>query len=190
MTADRNGAPRDDESDPDGTPWWASQDPAGHGGDRGSKHGEHVRPAWMDAVEALDGAVRAAARSARAAQERVSDARDGLGGRVDGVPGQGPDDDGLGGGSGGGSGGGAGGSGGSGGGGGIPAGHQHGAIDAYCHICPVCALLRALEDVKPEVLVHLSEAARHLTLAAKAVVDSQAERAGGTDDLEEIPFDE
>lgn len=124
-------------------------------------------------MEALDGVVRAATKGARDAADRVTDARDGLAGHVDGV------DDGRGDGAGGGS-----------GSGGPPRDHRHGAVDAYCHVCPICALLRALEDVRPEVLVHLTEAARHVTLAAKAVVDAQAERAGGDDGFESIPVDD
>lgn len=154
-------------------PWWASDDPAGHGTDDPARPGEHTRPAWMDAVEAIDGAVRAAARGAKGAAERVTDVRDGLSGQVDGVDGQetdGADPDGEA--------------------KGAAHGHRHGAIDAYCHVCPVCSLLRALDEVKPDVLVHLTEAARHITLAAKAVIDAQADRIGGEEDFESIVVDD
>ncbi len=159
-------------------PWWASEDPAGHQAEDGSAHGEHTRPAWLDAVEAIDGAVRAATRTARERSVQNAAGTDAAG--LDGDGGA------RGGGGGGARGGGGGGE------GGAPDGHRHGAIDAYCHVCPVCSLLRALDETRPEVILHLTEAARHLTMAAKAVVDSQAERAGGqgNDGFESIPVDD
>lgn len=69
-------------------------------------------------------------------------------------------------------------------------GHVHtGAVDA-CQICPVCALIRLAGEVRPELVAHLAEAARHLTLAAKTVIDAQA--AGWTRDggLERIVLDD
>lgn len=158
-------------------PWWASEDPAGHGAKDANAHGEHTRPAWMDAAEALEGAVRMAAKGAKGVAGRMSDVRDGLQGQVDGVPGDASGGDGGSGEDGGAA-------------GGPPGDHRHGAIDAYCHICPVCSLLRALEEVRPEVLVHLTEAARHLTLAAKSVVDAQADRVGPDEGFESIPVDD
>ncbi len=162
--SDETRPPADDRPDgEDGRPWWASEDPAGHQSGEGSSHGRHTRPAWLDAVEAIEGAVRAAARGPRRAggedQGAPSDAGSGHATANDA---------------------------------GIPDGHRHGAVDAYCHVCPVCALLRALEDVRPEVLLHLTEAAKHLSLAAKAVVDAQADRATGAagDDFESIPVDD
>ncbi|MFT5221845.1 MAG: hypothetical protein ACI867_000140 [Glaciecola sp.] len=156
-------------------PWWASEDPAGHATDSGSSHGEHTRPAWMDAVEAIDGAMRAAAKGARGAAERVTDVRDGLAGQVDGAQGD-QDGEGSPGNADGGDGG--------------ADGHRHGAVDAYCHLCPVCSLLRALEDVRPEVLVHLTQAARHVTLAAKAVIDAQSDRFGPDQGFESINLED
>lgn len=152
----------------DERPWWASDDPAGHHDEAASSHGSHTRPAWMDAVEAIDGAVRAAARGAKGAADRVADVRDGLGGQVDGMPdprGDGSDGD-------------------------AQREHRHGAIDAYCHLCPMCSLLRALDEVRPEVLVHLTQAARHLTIAAKAVIEAQADRMGPEPGVESIPVDD
>lgn len=54
--------------------------------------------------------------------------------------------------------------------------HRHGADAPHdvCKVCPICAALRAVDDVRPELVEHLSEAARHLTLAAKAFIDAQA----------------
>lgn len=69
--------------------------------------------------------------------------------------------------------------------------HRAEAPAEVCAVCPVCAFLRVVGDTRPEVLEHLTEAARHLTLAAKAVVDAQAEQfSGGAGRLERIDLDE
>lgn len=47
---------------------------------------------------------------------------------------------------------------------------EHG-IDA-CGVCPICVGLRALGDARPDLVVHLAEAARHLALAVRTVVDA------------------
>lgn len=59
-----------------------------------------------------------------------------------------------------------------------------------CQACPVCAFLRVVGDARPEVVSHLVEAARHLTLAAKAAVDAQASRTGGAGAFQRIDLDE
>lgn len=60
-----------------------------------------------------------------------------------------------------------------------------------CQVCPVCSLLRVFGDARPELMEHLTEAARHLTLAAKAVIDAQAALfARPTERLERITLDE
>lgn len=178
MSHDEGAGSHDRRADRD-QPWWASEDPAGHRSGGGSSHGDHSRPAWLDAVEALDGAVRAAAGGARAAtgtaprpgdgEEREA-GPEGPSSRGDGAPHEGAP---FGSAEG-------------------PDAHRHGVADAWCHVCPVCSLLRALEDVRPDVLVHLGEAARHLSMAAKAVVDAQAGRAqaAAPDDFETIPVDD
>lgn len=51
-----------------------------------------------------------------------------------------------------------------------------------CHVCPVCIALRALDQSRPELVTHLSEALRHLSLAARAFVEAQVEATGGVDD--------
>lgn len=51
-------------------------------------------------------------------------------------------------------------------------------IDA-CGICPICVGLRALGASRPELVGHLSEAARHLAAAVRAVVDTTSEAARG-----------
>ena len=76
--------------------------------------------------------------------------------------------------------------------------HRHGA-DAdpqVCQVCPVCAFLRVVEDARPEVLEHLTEATHHLTLAAKAFLDHYADGFDGRGDarrgrgLERIDLDD
>lgn len=68
--------------------------------------------------------------------------------------------------------------------------HVHtGSVDA-CQICPVCTGIRLLGEVRPEVVSHVTEAARHLTLALKAVVDAQAEAMGADDGLQRIDLDD
>lgn len=70
--------------------------------------------------------------------------------------------------------------------------HEHGAAETdVCEVCPICVGLRALERSRPELVSHLSEALRHLTLAAKAVIDAQVEATGASDDgLERIDLDD
>jgi hypothetical protein len=63
----------------------------------------------------------------------------------------------------------------SGGGGGAP--HR---IDA-CGICPICVGLRALGEARPDLVSHLAEAARHLALAVRTVVDAAAEPGEAAD---------
>lgn len=66
-------------------------------------------------------------------------------------------------------------------------GHTHelpGGIGASqeCLLCPVCVFLQAMTQTRPEVTQHLLAAARELTLALRAVVESQVaahERAAG-----------
>lgn len=70
--------------------------------------------------------------------------------------------------------------------------HRHGADAPHdvCQVCPICAVLRAVDDVRPELVEHLSEAARHLTLAAKAFIDAQAAGYEPRDEgLERIDLD-
>lgn len=70
--------------------------------------------------------------------------------------------------------------------------HEHAATDELCEVCPVCAGLRALERSRPELVEHLTEALRHLTLAARSLVDAHGdERSRRTDDggLERIDLD-
>jgi hypothetical protein len=65
----------------------------------------------------------------------------------------------------------------------------HGHSADVCQICPICAALRVLEGSRPEVVEHLLEAARHLTLASKAVIDAYAEGFATAPGLERIPVD-
>lgn len=66
-------------------------------------------------------------------------------------------------------------------GGGRTAAGSHTAGDV-CHVCPVCVALRALDHSRPEVVAHLSEALRHLSLAARAFVEAQVQETGGVDE--------
>ncbi len=61
--------------------------------------------------------------------------------------------------------------------------HEDGRV---CDACPVCIGLRALRQVRPEVIGHLSDAAHHLSLALRAFADAQA---GGDEGLEKIDLD-
>lgn len=40
-----------------------------------------------------------------------------------------------------------------------------------CGICPLCNLARSLEESRPELVEHLTEAARHLAAAVRALVE-------------------
>lgn len=55
-----------------------------------------------------------------------------------------------------------------------------------CDACPVCMGLRAIRQVRPEVVAHLSDAAHHLSLALRAVADAQGQPDEG---LETIDLD-
>ena len=44
-----------------------------------------------------------------------------------------------------------------------------------CTLCPVCVFLQAVSSIRPEVMQHLLNAGRELTLALTAVLDAQAE---------------
>lgn len=55
--------------------------------------------------------------------------------------------------------------------GGAPDAHPHDG--EVCDACPVCMGLRAVRQVRPEVVAHLSDAAHHLSLALRAVAEAQ-----------------
>ncbi len=61
--------------------------------------------------------------------------------------------------------------------------HEDGRV---CDACPVCIGLRALRQVRPEVIGHLSEAAHHVSLALRAFADAQVADDEG---LEKIDLD-
>ncbi len=48
-----------------------------------------------------------------------------------------------------------------------------------CGICPLCTLARTLEDTRPELMGHLTEAARHLAAAARALLETPPGRPEG-----------
>lgn len=68
--------------------------------------------------------------------------------------------------------------------------HRADAPHDVCQVCPICAVLRTVDDVRPELIGHLSEAARHLTMAAKAFIDAQAAGYGDDEGLQRIDLDE
>lgn len=47
-----------------------------------------------------------------------------------------------------------------------------------CGVCPLCTLARTLEETRPELLEHLTEAARHLAAAARSLLDTVPTEAG------------
>lgn len=67
---------------------------------------------------------------------------------------------------------------------GAPGPHPHDG--EVCDACPVCMGLRAIRQVRPEVVAHLSDAAHHLSLALRAVAEAQAAPDEG---LESIDLD-
>jgi hypothetical protein len=185
-------------------PWWSTPGTAPDAGadpleaHRAARRGDPPGP--DDTAPADDGSwwVPAAEAVTRLARELSEDAPSGEG-TADGRPrtrtsAGGPDDggsagvgadDGGGGGSGGGSGGGT-------------TTHR---IDA-CGVCPICIGLRALGEARPELVVHLAEAARHLALAVRTVVDAatdggeaappgtgRAQRSRPRDGLQHIDLD-
>lgn len=48
-----------------------------------------------------------------------------------------------------------------------------------CGVCPLCTLARTLEDTRPELMGHLTEAARHLAAAARALLETPPDRPEG-----------
>jgi hypothetical protein len=65
-----------------------------------------------------------------------------------------------------------------------------------CGVCPICVGLRALGESRPQLVEHLTEAARHLAAAVRSVVDeaqtprSEGSRTGrGPDPFERIDLD-
>lgn len=68
--------------------------------------------------------------------------------------------------------------------------HHHGPSVDACQVCPICAGIRILGEARPELVTHLSEAARHLTLAARAFLDAQADVLRRDDGLQRIDLDD
>lgn len=69
-------------------------------------------------------------------------------------------------------------------------GHGHGSSVDACQVCPICAGIRILGEARPELVAHLSEAARHLTLAARAFLDAQADVLRRDEGLQHIDLDD
>jgi hypothetical protein len=65
-----------------------------------------------------------------------------------------------------------------------------------CGVCPLCTALRMLGETRPQLVEHLTEAARHLAAAVRSVVDEPprargdaAKRGRDTDAFERIDLD-
>lgn len=61
-----------------------------------------------------------------------------------------------------------------------------------CGICPLCSLARSLEETRPELIEHLTEAARHLAAAARALMEPPGDGPGpapAADRLQRIDLD-
>ena len=54
-----------------------------------------------------------------------------------------------------------------------------------CGICPLCTLARTLEDTRPELMGHLTEVARHLAAAARALMETPPPAADGGEHTDE-----
>ena len=54
--------------------------------------------------------------------------------------------------------------------------HEHDASD--CALCPICATIGVLRKTKPEVLEHLTIAARELVVAAGMLLEEAGEAMG------------
>jgi hypothetical protein len=48
-----------------------------------------------------------------------------------------------------------------------------------CGVCPVCIAARMLGETRPELLVHLTEAGRHLSAALRALIETSPDRSDG-----------
>jgi hypothetical protein len=86
-----------------------------------------------------------------------------------------------------------------------PAGERDGDAAAsgahrpdVCGVCPICVAMRALGETRPQLVEHLTEAARHLAAALRSVVDEAPGARGdgpaeggrpGRDPLERIDLD-
>ncbi len=52
------------------------------------------------------------------------------------------------------------------------------ATSEICGVCPVCIAARMLGESRPELLGHLTEAARHLSAAVRTLLETPPARAG------------
>jgi hypothetical protein len=50
-------------------------------------------------------------------------------------------------------------------------GRQDGHRPDICGVCPICVGLRALGESRPQLVEHLTEAARHLAAAVRSIVE-------------------
>jgi len=54
--------------------------------------------------------------------------------------------------------------------------HGHAATPAACRVCPLCQLIAMVQNVRPETVQHLSDAAASLAAAASDLLAGAAER--------------
>lgn len=73
--------------------------------------------------------------------------------------------------------------------GGAHAGEPSSHADAICGVCPICVLARTLGDTHPELLGHLTEAARHLAAAARTMLDPSTPPDPGPEGVQRIDLD-
>jgi hypothetical protein len=74
-----------------------------------------------------------------------------------------------------------------------PRADQPGHGPDLCGVCPLCAALRALGETRPQLVEHLTEAARHLAAAFRSFVDEprpgEADEPGDRGPFERIDLD-
>jgi hypothetical protein len=69
-----------------------------------------------------------------------------------------------------------------------PGADQPGHGPDVCGVCPLCAALRALGETRPQLVEHLTEAARHLAAAFRSFADEP--RPGEADEpRDRAPFE-
>lgn len=64
------------------------------------------------------------------------------------------------------------------------AAHDDGQV---CDACPVCRLLRAVRQSRPDVVTHLADAAHHVSLALQALAEASDAPDGGFEHIDLDP---
>jgi hypothetical protein len=60
-----------------------------------------------------------------------------------------------------------------------PAAHGHGQTPAACRVCPLCQLVGVVQNLRPETVQHLADAAASLAAAVSDLAAGVAARSGG-----------